>query len=81
MANFKLYIALHFIGICIPAVLMYLPATQDLGGVLLFIYVLVYKPLLDKFRLEQKGFESKGQSIWKKYPFWSERCREVLYTR
>lgn len=81
MTNFKLYVALHLIGISIPVVLMCFPATSVWGVILLFVYVFIYKPLLDKKRLQGKGVDSHGQSIWSKYPFWSARCRKVLYTK
>lgn len=51
MTNFKLYVALHLIGISIPVVLMCFPATSVWGVILLFVYVFIYKPLLDKKRL------------------------------
>lgn len=80
MKNIFIYISLLLAGISVPAILMYL-GEGNISILMLGVYVFVYKPVLDKLRLDAKGVKSEKGSLWWKYPFWSYECLEKLYSK
>ena len=79
MKNLFLYLLLCIAGILIPVMLMRY-VEGNIGVYLLVGYIFVFRPWIDKLRLEAKGVKSKKGSLWWKYPFWSLDCIKVLYS-
>ncbi|WP_302773389.1 hypothetical protein [Parabacteroides johnsonii] len=79
MKNLFLYLLLCIAGISIPVMLMRY-VEGNIGVYLLVGYIFVFRPWIDKLRLEAKGVKCKKGSLWRKYPFWSLDCIKVLYS-
>lgn len=80
MKNLFLYLLLCIAGILIPVLLMCY-VEGNIGVWMLGAYVFIYRPLIDKLRLEAKGMKSKRGCLWWKYPFWSHDCMKDLYSK
>ena len=80
MKNMFLYLLLCVAGILVPAALMFY-VEGNIGVLMLGAYIFIYRPWIDKLRLEAKGIKSKRGNLWWRYPFWSYDCQKELYSR